>query len=95
MITLTNEQYEAASATIDASERAFFADVQSSLVTNHRLFTTNGTLLDANGFETNSGVWAFMQGEILIVNATPHAIWDVRVFPDRIVSKASGWTLLF
>jgi hypothetical protein len=60
-----------------------------------QIFTTSGILLDSEGFETSTGVWAFIQDGILIVNATPHAIWDVQIFPDRLVSKASGWTLLF
>jgi hypothetical protein len=60
-----------------------------------QIFTTSGILLDSDGFETSTGVWAFIRDGLLIINSTPHAIWDVRVFPDRIVSKASGWTLLF
>jgi len=63
--------------------------------TDNQIFTTSGVLLDSDGFETNTGVWAFIQDGLLIVNATPYALWDVRIFDNRIVSKVSGWTLLF
>ena len=63
--------------------------------TKSQVFTTCGILLNSEGFETNTGVWAFIQDGLLIVNSTPHALWDVRIYDDRIVSKASGWTLLF
>lgn len=56
--------------------------------------TTSGILLDSDGFRINQGVTATLQGDILIIGSTPHAIWDVRVYADRIVSKAAGWTLL-
>lgn len=61
---------------------------------DNQIFTTSGVLLDSDGFETNTGVWAFIQDGVLVVNSTPHALWDVRVYGDRIVSKASGWTLI-
>jgi hypothetical protein len=60
-----------------------------------KTFTTSGVLLDSDGFCISYGVHATLQGNILIIDSTPHAIWDVRVHDDRIVSKASGWTLLF
>lgn len=62
---------------------------------DNQIFTTSGVLLDSDGFESATGVWAFIQDGLLIVNSTPHALWDVRIFDNRIVSKASGWTLLF
>lgn len=61
---------------------------------DNQLLTTNGILLDSEGFETATNVWARIQDGLLVVDSTPHAIWDVRVYPDRITSKASGWTLL-
>lgn len=57
-------------------------------------FTTSGILLDSDGFCFSDAVTATLQGDLLIINSTPHAIWDVRIYDDRIVSK-SGWTLLF
>lgn len=60
-----------------------------------KTFTTYGVLLDSDGFCISYGVHATLRGYILMIDSTPHAIWDVRVYDDRIVSKASGWTLLF
>lgn len=62
---------------------------------DNQIFTTSGILLDSEGFESATGVWAFIQDGLLIINSTPHALWDVRVYDNRIISKASGWTLLF
>jgi len=67
----------------------------TTLTTDHKLFTTNGILLDADGFEAASGIWAFIQDGLLIVNSTPHAIWDVRVYDNRLEAKSNAWTLLF
>ena len=62
--------------------------------TTAQTLTTSGVLLDSDGFRVSHGLIATLQGDILIIDSTPHAIWDVRVYPDRITSKASGWTLL-
>ena len=63
--------------------------------TKPQVFTTSGILLDSEGFETSTMVWAFIQDGFLIINSTPYALCGVRIYDDRIVSKASGWTLLF
>lgn len=63
--------------------------------TTTQTLTTSGVLLDSDGFAINYGVRAIIQGDILVIGFIPHAIWDVRVYDDRIISKASGWTLLF
>ena len=62
--------------------------------TTTQTLTSSGVLLDSDGFAISYGVRATLQGDILIIGSIPHAIWDVRVYDDRIVSKASGWTLI-